>query len=169
MDYPKDIIDFAMQNYQFAGTVMNAVEKGLKKGDSRKAVLKNLEGDFEYYNESLTNTIKGMLTEVFNEVANGGVFSVYLDENLVAKVTTSIINISGSEALLIDKITIEDNHKSIKTISDITNLIISRNPEIKQFVVTPHPGVVNMVFDGVNWEKVGFTRLNDDLLIKKIQ
>jgi len=164
MNFPQDIIDFAMKNYQFAGTVLNNVDKGLKKGDDRKQVLKNLESDFEYYNESLKDQIKTQL----NEAIGPTTFDIEQNDDLVATITIDNIIISGSDAIVIKKIKLGENYKTVQRIIDVVDLIIKQNKDVKKFLISPNPGVVNMVFDGVNWEKVGFTRLNDSFLIKTI-
>ncbi len=161
--FKEDIINFAMENYQFAGTVDLAVKKGLEAGDSRGLVFKNLKSDFEYYNESLTKTIK---TQLHEATQGDDTISVVKDGDLIANLTTKKIKINDSDTIHIRKIKLTDNHKSIKIIIDMVNLIIKQNEGINKFVVSPFEGVVNMDFDGGSWEKAGFQKLNDTLLIR---
>ena len=155
--------EFAMKHYQFAGTVHNAVERGIKAGDNRKTIFKNLEQDLEYYNESMKQKITKILKEEVDKAKN---INIKLKGDDVADVTIEGFNLNGSEVINIKKIVVGDNFKSLQTIIDVVGIVMDKNPDVNKFVVSPFEGVVNMVFDGGFWEKVGFTKLNDNFLIK---
>jgi len=185
--------DLARKHHQFVGTIEKEIELGTKiemehTNDPEKAreiAMDHIDEFYDYYsgdnglinmekkleNESITNKIKKVLREytelsITDETPADISFTIMVDDHLAGKIVVRPVKLSESDALEIIKITLTDDFKTIKVIIDAINQLFPRFKDINRLVVSPDLGVVNMMFSGVDWEKAGFTRLNDDYLIR---
>ena len=131
-----------------------------------------MEKKQEKTNESLTKKITNLLREAVeletvDESPTDITYSITNEQGIVVgKVMISPIDFNGSKTIIIRQIILDPDHKSIKTILDTVNHLMVVLPEVDKMLVSPAPNVVNMAFNGGDWNKIHFNRLNDDWLIR---
>ena len=141
-----------------------AMEKKLKKSEKKDMKSKK--------NESIKSKIKTLLREsleldVTDETPQDITQSITIDDKEVGDIVIRFVDLNGSTAIEIVKINLIEQYRKIQVLQEVTNSIFITYPDIHKMVVSPTNDVVtNMNFDGVFWEKVYFTRLNDDYLIR---
>ena len=133
-----------------------AMEKGLEKYET---------------NESITNKIRRVLREntelsITDETPTDISYKIMVDGHEAGSMVIKPTKLSESDAIEIMKITLNDKFKSIKVIKDGIGGILPIYNKIDRLVVSPVDEIVNMNFSGADWGKIGFTRLNDDFLIR---
>lgn len=192
----KTASDLAMKHYQFVGTIENEIEIGTTiemehtkdKEMAREIAIDHIDENPFYYtdketgliamekkqaeqNESLTNKIANLLREAIeletiDETPNDVTYSIKENGRLAGKMTVSLVDFNGSKAAILRKIELLPDYKAIKTILEAVNGLLVALPDINKILVSPTAEIVNMVFDGGDWVKIRFNRLNDSWLIR---
>ena len=140
-----------------------AMEKELKKDQKKDKGSKN---------ESIKSKIKTLLREaieldVIDETPGDVTQHILVNGKNGGEMTIRVNDLNDSDVIEIVSINLEKPYRKLKVLQDVVASIWLSYPDINKMVVSPTNDVIkNMNFTGVFWEKLYFTRLNDDFLIR---